>query len=158
MPVMFGAGHERGLRPGTENTPLIAGFGKACEVAKPALGERYAHMIALRDALETLLAGGLEIKLNGHRELRLPNTLNISLKGVAAEDVIARMHDKIAFSAGSACHAGMRIPSPVLKAMGVPDSDALASVRLSVGKDNTAEEIQRAAEVLTGCVRGMSAG
>jgi cysteine desulfurase len=153
MPVLFGAGHERGLRPGTENTPFIAGLGKASEEAALALSERGAHMLSLRDKLYSLLAEGLEIKLNGHRELRLPNTLNISLKAVMAEDIIALLHDKIAFSAGSACHAGTHKPSQVLKAMGISDSDAMASLRISVGKDNTEEEMQRAAEILVRCVR-----
>ncbi len=152
-PVMFGASHERGLRPGTENTPLIAGLGKACEAAKMGLTERYAHTLTLRDTMHALLSAGLEVRLNGHRELRLPNTLNIVLKGVIAEDIIARLHDTIALSTGSACHAGMRTPSPVLKAMGVWDSDALASVRISVGKDNTAAEIEQAAQILIGCIK-----
>ncbi|MBF0557177.1 MAG: cysteine desulfurase [Nitrospirae bacterium] len=157
MPVLFGAGHERGLRPGTENTPLIAGLGKACEASALKLADRYAHMLELRDTLYSLLAAGLELKLNGHHELRLPNTLNVSLKGIIAEDIIARLHDKIALSAGSACHAGSRIPSPVLKAMGIPDADALGSFRLSTGKDNTAAEIQIAAELMISCIKGVRA-
>lgn len=155
MPVLFGAGHERGLRPGTENTPLIAGLGKACLAAAEKMAERYAHTLALRNELHLLLAGELETKLNGHSELRLPNTLNVSVKGVIAEDIIARLHDRIALSAGSACHAGSRKPSPVLKAMGVSDDDAMASFRISTGKDNTREEVRLASEMLIRCIKGM---
>jgi cysteine desulfurase len=146
MPIMFGAGHERGIRPGTENVIGISGLGKACEIAVRDMPFRYECTLKLRDALFSLLESKLAVKLNGHRILRLPNTLNVSIKGITAEDLVAALNDEVAFSAGSACHSGIRKPSPVLKAMGLSDEDALSSIRLSVGKDNTISEIEHASE------------
>ncbi|TAN43523.1 MAG: cysteine desulfurase [Nitrospirae bacterium] len=152
-PILFGAGHERGLRPGTENIIGISGLGKACEIAARDLPHRYSHAKKLRDMLFDLLKNSLDIKLNGHPDLRLPNTLNISIKGIIAEDLVAALKNEVAFSAGSACHAGVRKPSAVLKAMGLSDEDALSSVRLSVGKDNNEDEIKGAAEKITASVK-----
>ncbi|MCC6347764.1 MAG: cysteine desulfurase, partial [Nitrospirales bacterium] len=120
-PLLFGAGHERGLRPGTENTTGIVGLGAACEGARHHLPERFEHSLALRETLFSLLCSELDIRLNGHAELRLPNTLNLSVRGSIGEDLVAALGDVLAFSAGSACHAGVRKPSAVLKAMGIPD-------------------------------------
>lgn len=153
LPILFGAGHERGMRPGTENTVAIAGLGKACEVAALKGRERAAHTHALRELLLSLLQEHLTLHVNGRGAERLPNTLNISVPGVIADDVVQRLSDRVALSSGSACHAGMRRPSAVLKAMGLSDDDALASLRLSLGKDNTAEEITRAAGLLVETVR-----
>ncbi|HEX8947311.1 MAG TPA: cysteine desulfurase family protein [Dissulfurispiraceae bacterium] len=152
-PVLFGAGHESGMRPGTENITGIAGLGKACEVAARALPTGYGHMLMLRDNLHRMLAEGLAIKLNGPPALRLPNTLNVSVRGILAENVVAQVKDVLAISTGSACHSGTRIPSSVLKTMGLSDEDALSSLRLSVGKYNTAEEIEEVSEILTSCIR-----
>ncbi len=154
-PIIFGAGHEGGMRPGTENILGIAGLGAACETAARSLPERYERALKLRDRLFNLLHEELDIRLNGHEALRLPNTLNISIKGIAAEDLILVVRDRIALSSGSACHSGMRKPSPVLKAMGISDEDALASVRLSVGKDNTSQEIDEAAKIIIPSVKGL---
>lgn len=152
MPIMFGAGHERGIRPGTENVIGISGIGKACEIASRDMSFRYEHTLNLRDGLFYLLESKLTVKLNGHKTLRLPNTLNVSIKGIIAEDLVAALNDRVALSSGSACHAGIRKPSSVLKAMGLSDGDALSSVRLSVGKDNTIREIEDAAELIIQCV------
>lgn len=153
MPVMFGAGHERGLRPGTENIIGIAGLGKACEIAGRDMTHRYEHAVKLRDMLFERLRKRLDIKLNGHPALRLPNTVNIAIKGIIGEDLVAALNDKVAFSAGSACHAGIRNPSAVLKAMSLTDTDALSSVRLSVGKDNNEDEIRRASDMIIHAVK-----
>lgn len=152
MPLMFGAGHERGIRPGTENVIGIAGLGKACETAGRNMSFRYDHTIKLRDKLFSLLRNALDIRLNGHEILRLPNTLNISIKGVIGNDLVENLKDSVAFSAGSACHSGTCKPSGVLKAMGLSDVEALSAVRLSVGKDNTADEIQTASKLIIECV------
>jgi cysteine desulfurase len=148
MPITFGAGHERGIRPGTENVIGISGLGKACEIAVRDMPFRYEHTLKLRDALFSLLEGKFAVKLNGHKMLRLPNTLNVSIKRIIAEDLVAALNDEVAFSAGSACHSGIRKPSSVLKAMGLSYEDALSSIRLSVGKDNTIREIEDAAEMI----------
>lgn len=163
-PIMFGAGHEMGVRPGTENTIAIAGLGKSCEIALRDMPLRYGHAVKLRDKLFSLLDSKLDIMLNGHRTMRLPNTLNISIKSaekkekaasIFSGDIIEELKERVAISAGSACHAGIRNPSPVLKAMGVSDADALSSIRLSVGKDNTEGEIESASELLACCVKGL---
>ncbi len=147
-PITFGAGHEHGLRPGTENTPCIAGLGKACEIALRDAEERFIHAAVLRDTLHRLLEERLDIALNGHVTERLPNTLNISIGGIVAEDLVDALRDSVALSSGSACHAGVRAPSPVLKAMGMTDERAMSSVRLTVGKDNTVQEMHTAADLI----------
>jgi len=158
MPIMFGAGHERGIRPGTENVIGIAGIGKACDIARQDMIKRYEHAIKLRDRLYFLLKKDIDIKLNGHEVKRLPNTLNISIKGhkgakVFGEDIVEKLKHRIALSSGSACHAGIRKPSAVLKAMGLSGSDAMSSIRLSVGKDNSFNEIEDASEIIVNCVK-----
>ncbi len=153
LPLMFGAGHERGIRPGTENVIGIAGLGKACEIAGLNMSMRYDHAVKLRDKLFSLLRNALDVRLNGHETLRLPNTLNVSISGVIGNDLVEKLKDSVAFSAGSACHSGTCKPSSVLKAMGLLDEDALSSIRLSVGKDNTPDEIQSASEMIIECVK-----
>ncbi|MGO9611694.1 MAG: hypothetical protein ACLPX5_01480, partial [Dissulfurispiraceae bacterium] len=105
--------------------------------------------------LFALLKGKLVLRLNGHETLRLPNTLNISIKGITAENLIEELQHEIAFSAGSACHAGIRKPSPVLKAMGLSDTEALSSIRLSVGKDTSITEIRTASEMLSETIKSL---
>lgn len=153
MPIMFGAGHERGIRPGTENVIGIVGIGKACETAGRNMSFRYDHTLKLRDKFFSLLKNEIDVKLNGHETLRLPNTLNVSIKGVTGNDLVEKLKDSVAFSAGSACHSGTCKPSSVLKAMGLSDEDALSSIRLSVGKDNTEKEIEIAAEMIINAVK-----
>lgn len=151
-PIMFGAGHERGLRPGTENILGIAGFGKASEVANRDISQAQKHMLTLCDRLFQLLEDNLEVKLNGHKVMRLPNTLNISINGIRSYELIDKLKDKIALSAGAACHSGVCKPSYVLKAMGLKDEDALSSLRISVGKGNTLSDIETASsEIIKIC-------
>lgn len=155
MPLMFGAGHERGICPGTENVIGIAGMGKACEIAMRDMPVRFSHTMKLRDELFSILTREIDIKLNGYNAPRLPNTLNISVGGIIGEEVVSGLNDKVAISAGSACHSGIRRPSAVLKAMGLSDDDALAALRLSVGKDNSLDEINKAAMEIIHCVKGL---
>lgn len=153
-PILFGAGHERGLRPGTENVPGIVGLGKACELAKMNIRNRVAHATKLCEMLFRGLTEKIDgIRLNGHETLRLPNTLNICIHGIDSTDLLESIKDKVAASSGSACHAGQRKPSSVLKAMGLSDVDARSSLRLSVGKDNTEEEIKEAVEIIADTVK-----
>jgi cysteine desulfurase len=154
-PILFGAGHEKGLRPGTENVPGIAGLGKACRMTTLYLKERNAHM---RKVTETLFLGlrerlpGSDLRINGHQTLRLPNTLNICIPGVDATALLDAIKNDLATTAGSACHAGHKTPSPVLVAMGMTKGDALSSIRLSTGKDTTEEEIKAAVEIIAKAV------
>ncbi|MBF0306536.1 MAG: cysteine desulfurase [Alphaproteobacteria bacterium] len=143
-PTSFGGGQEGGMRPGTENVALIVALGAACEIAGRRLAEDQARLRGLRDRLWLGLQAGVPgIRLNGHAERRLPNTLNVSFPGVRGGAVLAAAPD-IAASTGSACHQGEEAPSSVLAAMGCERDRALGAVRLSVGRTTTAEDIGRA--------------
>jgi cysteine desulfurase len=149
-PIMFGSSHEKGLRPGTENVPGIVGLGKASELAVREMKNRINNLTKLRDMLYEGLKKEIQgVKLNGHETLRLSNTLNIVLPGIDAVDFVEALREKVSFSSGAACHSGEKSPSYVLKAMGVKDIDALSSIRLSLCKDNTEEEIKEAVKFLS---------
>jgi cysteine desulfurase len=147
-PLVIGAGHEHGLRPGTENVASIVGLGQACEVARHSLVEEGERMIRLRDRLWSLLREAIpDITLNGYPAERLPNTLNVRFPGVAGNTLLAAC-PAIAASTGSACHASGDSASEVILAMGIPEAEAIGSVRLSLGRFNTREEIDFAATEL----------
>ena len=147
-PLVHGAGHEHGLRAGTENTASIVGLGAACEIAALTLDESIRQQTALRDRLYQGLREQVKtIQLNGHPTERLPNTLNVSFVGRDSSLLLPSIPE-IAASTGSACHAGETEPSAVLLAMGVPRDVALGAVRLSLGRWTTEEEIDRAVEIL----------
>jgi cysteine desulfurase len=140
LPVLDGGGQEKGLRPGTYNVPGIVGLGKACELAASDFSE-IECIKELRDKLEE---GLLKIKgalINGSRNSRLPNTLNISFKGFRADSIISGIKS-IAVSTGSACTSAIPEPSHVLKAMGLSDEEAYASIRFSLGRYTTMQEIE----------------
>jgi cysteine desulfurase len=147
-PPVLGAGHERGLRPGTENILGIAGLGKACEVAKRELKRWIQHNLSLTKILYEGITSRVEAGLNGAIEGRLPNTLNISIKGIKGYEFVEILKDEVAFSAGSACHSGQCMPSSVLIAMGLTEAEALSAIRLSTGKDNTTEEVLTALDLV----------
>jgi cysteine desulfurase len=154
-PFIHGAGHESGRRAGTENVPYIVGLGKACEIARQSLPQVTAQLKQLRERLFDLLhqALGDNIVLNGHPDLRLPNTLNINILGHVGAELLQKV-PQIAASTGSACHEGSISQSPVLCAMGVPPEIGKGAVRLSVGRFTTQEEIDHAAEVIIRAARG----
>jgi cysteine desulfurase len=155
-PLMFGANHEKGLRPGTENVPGIVGFAKTCQIAMRDIKLRVSHTAHLQEMLFQKLQSGIpEILLNGHRTKRLPNTLNVCIPGVLSDALVNKVQDRVALSSGSACHSGNLLPSRVLKCMGLSDREALSSVRLSVGKDNTEDEIEQAAEIIINTVHSL---
>jgi cysteine desulfurase len=152
-PILFGAGHENGLRPGTENVAGIVGLGKACQIAMRDIKLRVSHTTRLREMLWSGLKSAIQdVRLNGHETKRLPNTLNVHIPGIASNDLVEMIRDDVAISTGSACHAGKPTPSTVLKKMGFSDEEALSSVRLSTGKDNTEEEINEAVGIIAGAV------
>ncbi|MCL4476364.1 MAG: cysteine desulfurase [Nitrospirae bacterium] len=154
-PILFGAGHEKGLRPGTENVPGIVGMGKTCEMTRLFLRERATHVKKLTDMLFTGIRERLQdVRINGHQTLRLPNTLNICIPGVDSTDLLEKIKDEVAATAGSACHSGQKTPSAVLMAMGMSEADAMSSIRLSTGKDNTEEEIRAAVEIIAKAAQG----
>lgn len=140
-----GAGHERGLRSGTENTPGIVGLGAACELARKELAEREEHLLAMRDRLEQGLRREIpDLVVHGRRVDRLPNTLSAAIPGVDANRLLSRV-EGVATAAGAACHSGKSEPSRVLREMGVPDELAVCTLRLTVGRSTTVEEVDTAA-------------
>lgn len=146
--IQFGAGHERGLRPGTENVPHIVALGEAARLARRELAGESARLLELRDALHARLAAAIPaVLLNGPARERLPNTLNVSFPGVAGWDLLAAA-PALAASTGSACHAGGHAVSGVLAAMGLDAERAAGAVRLSLGRFTTAAEVETAAEAL----------
>lgn len=147
---IHGAGQEQGRRAGTENVPYIVGLGYACEIASNNLNSYGQNIKALRDMLHRNILDGLgdgQVKLNGHPEKRLPNTLNVSIKGTIGENLLARIPE-IAASTGSACHAGSTKPSAVLLAMGLSREQALGALRFSLGRWSTVEEISTVAKLV----------
>ena len=162
-PLMYGGHSERDRRAGTENVPAIAGFGKAAELARAHLAEEGARISALRDRLEQgLLERVPGARVNGRAVPRTPNTCNLLFPGVESESlVIALDLQGLACSAGAACSSGATDPSHVLAAIGLSSADARASVRLSLGCNNTDEDIAQALEIIPAVVashRSVSAG
>jgi len=148
-PFMLGAGHERGIRPGTENVASIVGLGVASEIARRDLSAWTARVHELRDQFWTVLRERIPgLVLNGHVSERLPNTLNVRFPGVSGTALLAATPE-IAASTGSACHEGHESASTVILAMGVPAEDAISSVRLTLGRGTTREDITRAADALS---------
>lgn len=150
-PLLRGAGHEGGLRPGTENVPYIVGLGHAALMALKSLGGSQQKLADLRDRLHAHLAAtiGKELKVHGQQAPRLPNTLSVCFPDVAGHDLLARVPELCA-STGSACHSGVAGMSPTLAAMKVSPEQARGTVRLSVGWYSSEEEIDRAGELLLG--------
>ncbi len=142
-PLMHGAGHEAGQRAGTENVLLDVALGAACELAAVDLESRRARLTELRDYLHLGLKDlfGKDVQLNGHPTERLPNTLNVGFAGHMGGEVLAAL-EGVAASTGSACQSGRREMSPVLKAMGVSEAVGLGSVRFSIGRWTTFEELK----------------
>ncbi|MEH7248981.1 cysteine desulfurase family protein [Neobacillus niacini] len=137
-PLIHGAGHENGMRAGTENTLLAVGLGKACEIAGTPLGK----IKELTDYFWNQLRGefGDSVVLNGHPEDRLPNTLNVSFVRRVGQDILDKI-PQLAASTGSACHAGSIELSPVLKEMKVPEEIGMGAIRFSLGRYTTKAEI-----------------
>ncbi len=147
--LMHGANHEQDRRAGTENVIEMAGLGRACELIERNIPAYSAHMAAMRDRLEQgLLDSAMDARINGHPQKRLPNTCSISFRGVEADRVLASL-PTVAASAGAACHSDRVEVSHVLAAMNVPEEYAMGTLRLTVGRFTTEEEIdQAAAEIL----------
>lgn len=149
--LMYGAKHESDRRPGTENVLEIVGLGKACEIAARDLEKNMFHFKQIRDRLHESLEDALpegSFLLNGHPELRLPNTLSLAFHEVEANTLLSEIGDRVAASAGAACHADEITLSHVLEAMVVPIEYAMGTVRFSVGRATTREEIDQAVEIL----------
>lgn len=146
-PLIHGAGHESGRRAGTENVLLNVALGAACRIARPWLG--MASVRQLRDRFWKRLRASLgdRVVLNGHADLRLPNTLDVSFRGRIGTDMLDAL-DGVAASTGSACHDGRPEMSPVLRAMGLAPEVGLGAVRFSLGRTTTQAEIDAVVDLL----------
>ena len=154
---MDGGGHERGFRSGTLNVPGIVGFGKAAEIAADEMKTDYNRLSILRDRLEKAISNIDEIKVNGSIGHRNPNVTNISFRYVDAGALISGLNKTIAVSTGSACSSASMEPSYVLKALGLEDDLALSSLRFSLGKYSTEEEVDYVVEKVTNTVNELRA-
>ena len=157
---IHGGGHERGMRSGTLNVPAIVGFGAAAEICMKQMEGEAQRLGRLRDKLFS----GLEARLEdivlpgrpprGHAAQRLPNTANISFRHVESESLMSTLED-IAVSSGSACTSATPGPSHVLKALGIGDELIYSSIRFSLGRFNTQEEIEQTIELIAEAVRSL---
>jgi len=150
LPIIFGGAQERKRRPGTENVPGIVGFGMAVEKAVSLLNEQIPYQTRLRDRLISGIKEKIDyVQLNGHPTQRLPNNVNLSFRFIEGESLLLSLDMKgIAASSGSACTSGSLDPSHVLLAIGLPHEIAHGSLRMTLGKDNTEEQIDYVIEVL----------
>ncbi|MCD6533675.1 MAG: cysteine desulfurase [Deltaproteobacteria bacterium] len=155
-PLIHGGGQERGLRCGTENLIGMAGFGVACEILTGGMSNEGRRVAALRDCLEAGLAAALDQQLvfHGHRQLRVPNTISLSVPYIDGESLLAHLDlEGIAVSAGSACSSGEHQGSPVLRAMGISSDLAQGSIRISLGRWSSQAEVDSFIEKFTVIVR-----
>jgi cysteine desulfurase len=153
---MDGGGHERGMRSGTLNVPGIVGFGKAAAIAKEEMHQDAERLSRLRDKLEAAFVNNLEeVYVNGNREHRMPHVTNISFKHVEGEGLMMTFNQNIAVSSGSACTSASLEPSYVLVALGLGDDLAHSSIRFSLGRFNTEEDVDYAIKAVTDGVNHM---
>ena len=153
-PFLLGGHQEQARRAGTENVPYLMGLAKACELARIGMAREARDLAALRDRLEAgILATCPNVRVNGDRAHRLPNTLNVSFEYIEGEAIAYRLSDLgICISTGSACASGSLDPSHVIRAMGVPFTAVHGSVRFSLSRYNTGADIDYALEKLPGVI------
>ncbi len=154
-PQMHGGGHERGLRSGTLYPPQIVGFAKAVELAIAEMPAESLRLTKLRDRLWQRVCQLDGVHLNGHPTQRLPGNLNLSVDGVDGQALLLGVQPAIAVSSGSACTSAKIEPSHVLQALGLSDKLAYASIRVGIGRFNTGEDLDRAADVILETVRSL---
>ena len=156
-PFMLGGHQEAGRRAGTENVPYIVGLAKACELARLNMANEAVQLTALRDKLEAgILATCPNVRVNGDRAHRLPNTLNVSFEYIEGEAIAYRLSDLgICISTGSACASGSLDPSHVIRAMGVPFIAVHGSVRFSLSRYNTMADIDYVLEKLPPVIKNL---
>ncbi|HEY4695540.1 MAG TPA: cysteine desulfurase family protein [Candidatus Hydromicrobium sp.] len=150
MPQILGGGHERGIRSGTENIPGIAGLAKAAELGQRNLSDRIIKVTKMRDYLISSLLDKIdEVKFNGHPAERLPGNCNFSFKYIEGESIVLKLdYAGIAASSGSACSSSSLKPSHTLVAMGLSNEESYGSLRITLGFENTKEEIDYFLEVI----------
>lgn len=149
-PLLVGGAQEREMRAGTENVPAIAGFAKAVELSQSHYASAHQHIRQLRERLQACLQQRIpDLQVNGHPQQCHPGILSVTFEGVSAESLLIALDRRgIAASAGAACSAGSIEPSHVLLALGMSEQQAMSTIRLSLGRGNTPEEIDFAAEVI----------
>jgi cysteine desulfurase len=148
-PLIFGGGHQRGMRSGTLNVPGIVGLGEACRLRSLEMEEDERAIASKRDRLQNILLEKIpNLVINGDTKDRLAGNLHISFPGIPNSAVIARIRHKLAVSTGSACSSGVEAPSHVLQALSLPEEIVDGSLRIGLGKFTTDEEINSAAEIL----------
>ncbi len=154
---IHGANHERNLRAGTENILEVAGLGKACEIVKRDLVKNMGHMKSMRDrltsGLQSNLNGVVDLRVNGDPEQRLPNTVSVSFANIEANTLLSEIEDRVAASAGAACHSDQVDLSPTLEAMKVPIEFAMGTIRFSTGKLTTEKEIDSVISIVSETVK-----
>ncbi|MGA2676962.1 MAG: cysteine desulfurase NifS [Methanobacterium sp.] len=153
-PIIHGGGHEKGIRPGTENVAGIVGLGKACEISENNLEEEAQYLTSMRDELiKRVLSEIDESYLNGHPTKRLPNNINFRFTGIEGESLVLHLDSKnIASSTGSACSSKKLEASHVLMALGLKEVQAHGSLRLTLGKENKVEDIDYVIESIKNAV------
>lgn len=157
-PILFGGGHEHGIRSGTLNVPGIVGFGEAARIAKREMGALAERHRGWTDRLLAGLRGHLGVALlNGHPMERLPHNLNVSIPGIESRALVIELKDKVALATGSACTSASVEPSHVIKALGFGEDRAHHSVRLSVGRANSDDQIDGAVERIANAVEALRA-
>jgi cysteine desulfurase len=154
-PMIHGGGHERGFRSGTLNVPAIVGFGQAAELCAVNGASEAARLRALRDRLWGALSTLDGIHMNGPAEPRLPNNLNVRVDGVHGESLLKSIAGDVAVSSGAACATASADPSHVLRAIGLSDEEARASIRFGLGRFTTEQEIDASAEIVMGAVQSL---
>ena len=152
-PILFGGGHQQGMRSGTLNVSGIVGLGEACHLRQLEMHEDETRIAQLRDELERLLQAKIPgLLINGDRTSRLAGNLHISIPNIPNSAIIARIRHQLAISTGSACSSGVESPSHVLQAMKLPSEAIEGALRIGLGKFTTHAEIERAADILADTV------
>ncbi|RMD86549.1 MAG: cysteine desulfurase [Candidatus Dadabacteria bacterium] len=155
-PLITGGGQENGLRSGTLNTVGIAGIGKASEIISTELHDIIEHVTELSEIMWEKLSGGLgEISLNGHPTSRIPGNINISIGRASADKILSKLASKVALSSSSACSSEHGALSHVLRGIGLPEDKVRSSIRIGIGRFNTREEINQAADLIIETARNI---
>lgn len=155
-PLIYGGGHQKGMRSGTLNVPGIVGLGEACRLRSLEMEEDERAIGRRRDRFQHLLMEKIPgLVVNGDLDSRLAGNLHVSIPGVPNSAVIARIRSKLAISTGSACSSGVEAPSHVLQALKLPDEVVEGALRIGIGKFTTDVEIEQAAEILTDAVKSV---
>lgn len=153
-PLIYGGGHQRGLRSGTLNVPGIVGLGEACRLRQFEMDADEARIASQRNQLQLLLQKGIpDLVVNGDLEHRLAGNLHVSVLGIPNSAIIARVRHQLAISTGSACSSGVETPSHVLRAMQLPPERIEGALRIGLGKFTTNDEVNQAAQVLISTVQ-----